>query len=131
MSSEGGRREQGLEVRELTVMVGTDQAGALARFYGEVLGLRRVGRFRDPVFEAGGGYVRILEHSGVSGPTLEPARVQINLFVDDVEGEFARAASAGAGVHRRPQRERWGGLVATLRDPDGNFVQLIEMLGEE
>lgn len=118
-----------MEVRELTVMLGTDQPSALARFYGEVLGLRRVERFADPVFEAAGGFIRILDHSEISGPTREPARAQINLFVDDVEAEFARvlAADASVAVHRAPERESWGGLVATLRDPDGNFVQLLEM----
>ena len=118
-----------MEVRELTVMLGTDQPGALARFYGEVLSLRRVERFADPVFEAAGGFIRILDHSEISGPTREPARAQINLFVDDVEGEFARvlAADRSVRVHRAPERESWGGLVATLRDPDGNFVQLLEM----
>ena len=118
-----------MEVRELTVMIGTDQPGALARFYGEVLGLRRVERFADPVFEAAGGFIRILDHSEISGPTREPARAQINLFVDAVEGEFARvlAADRSVRVHRAPERESWGGLVATLRDPDGNFVQLLEM----
>ena len=118
-----------MEVRELTVMLGTDQPGALARFYGEVLGLRRVERFADPVFEAAGGFIRILDHSEISGPTREPARAQINLFVDDVEGEFARVLTADRSVrvHRAPERESWGGLVATLRDPDGNFVQLLEM----
>lgn len=118
-----------MEVRELTLMLGTDQPSALARFYGEVLGLRRVERFADPVFEAAGGFIRILDHSEISGPTREPARAQINLFVDDVEAEFARvlAADASVEVHRPPERESWGGLVATLRDPDGNFVQLLEM----
>ena len=118
-----------MEVRELTVMLGTDQPSALARFYGEVLGLRRVERFADPVFEAAGGFIRILDHSEISGPTREPARAQINLFVDDVEAEFARvlAADASVAVQRAPERESWGGLVATLRDPDGNFVQLLEM----
>lgn len=119
-----------MEVRELTVMLGTDQPAALARFYGEVLGLRRVERFADPVFEAAGGFIRILDHSQISGPTREPARAQLNLFVDDVQSEFARvlAADSSVGVHRAPQRESWGGLVATLQDPDGNFVQLLEML---
>ena len=118
-----------MEVRELTVMLGTDQPSALARFYGEVLGLRRVERFADPVFEAAGGFIRILDHSEISGPTREPARAQINLFVDDVEAEFARvlAADGSVEVRRAPERESWGGLVATLRDPDGNFVQLLEM----
>ena len=88
-----------MRVHELTVMIGTDQPDALARFYGEILGLTRVERFADPVFEAAGGFIRILDHSEISGPTVEPARVQINLFVDDVAAEFARIITAR---RRRP-----------------------------
>ena len=117
-----------MRVHELTVMIGTDQPDALARFYGEILGLTRVERFADPVFEAAGGFIRILDHSEISGPTVEPARVQINLFVDDVAAEFARIIKHGVAVQRAPTRESWGGQVATLRDPDGNHVQLLEML---
>ena len=121
-----------MEVRELTIMVGTDQPEAMARFYGETLGLERVKNFRDPVFAAAGGFIRILDHSQISGPTVEPARMQINLFVDDVSSEFRRVISKDPTirVHRQPERESWGGEVATLLDPDGNFVQLLELVGE-
>jgi catechol 2,3-dioxygenase-like lactoylglutathione lyase family enzyme len=121
-----------MQVRELTIMVGTDQIEAMTRFYGATLGLERVAKFRDPVFEAAGGFIRLLDHSEISGPTLEPARMQINLFVDDVSSEFRRVISADPtiGVHREPARESWGGEVATLLDPDGNFVQLLELTGD-
>ncbi len=121
-----------MKVRELTIMVGTDQIDAMTRFYGETLALERVAKFRDPVFEAAGGFIRLLDHSEISGPTLEPARMQINLFVDDVSGEFQRVISNDPTirVHRQPERESWGGEVATLLDPDGNFVQLLELVGE-
>ena len=117
-----------MEAREFTVMLGTDQPEALARFYGEVLGLTRIAKYRDPVFAAAGGFIRILDHSEISGPNREPARAQINLFVDDVAAEFERVSAGGAAVRREPARESWGGLVATLEDPDGNYVQLLELL---
>ncbi len=121
---------ESMRVRELTIMVGTDQPEAMARFYGETLGLERMARFRDPVFAAAGGFIRILDHSQISGPTQEPARMQINLFVDDVGREFRRvtAADPSIRVHRPPERESWGGEVTTLLDPDGNFVQLLELV---
>jgi hypothetical protein len=28
---------------------------------------------------------------------------------------------------RRPEREAWGGVVATFADPDGNTLQLMEL----
>ncbi len=121
-----------MQVHELTLMLGTDQPEAMARFYGEILGLERVAKFRDPVFAAAGGFIRILDHSQITGPTLEPARMQINLFVDDVASEYARARAADPSmrVQREPERESWGGVVATLLDPDGNFVQLLEYLAD-
>ncbi len=120
-----------MDVREFTLMVGTDQPDALARFYGETLGLARVTKFRDPVFAAAGGFIRLLDHSAISGPTAEPARMQINLFVADVSAEYQRirAADPSVRVQREPERESWGGEVATLLDPDGNFVQLLELVG--
>ena len=119
-----------MQVRELTLMVGTGQIEAMSRFYGPTLGLERVARFRDPVFVAAGGFIRLLDHSEIDGPTVEPARMQINLFVDDVGVEFARVMKADPSiqVHRPPEREAWGGLVATLLDPDGNYVQLLELV---
>lgn len=119
-----------MQVREFTIMVGTNQPEALARFYGQTLGLERMPRFRDPVFAAAGGFIRVLDHSQISGPTVEPSRMQINLFVDDVLSEYERvmAADATVRVHREPERESWGGLVTTLLDPDGNFVQLLELV---
>ena len=100
-----------MRVRELTLMVGTGRIEAMTRFYGATLGLERVAKYRDPVFEAAGGFIRLLDHSEISGPTVEPARMQINLFVDDVSAEFARVMSADASVrvHRVPERESWGG----------------------
>ncbi len=119
-----------MRVRELTIMVGTGRIEEMTRFYGEVMELERIDRFRDPVFAAAGGFIRLLDHSDISGPTLEPARMQINLFVDDVSGEFRRVMSSDPGlrVHRHPERESWGGEVATLLDPDGNYVQLLELV---
>ena len=115
-----------MEVHEFTLMLGTSQPEAMARFYGEVLGLPRIERFVDPVFRAHGGNIRILDHSEIEGRNAEPARFQINLFVDDARAECERVRARGVPVVREPQGEAWGGIVATLEDPDGNYVQLIE-----
>ena len=116
-----------LEVRELTVMVGTDQPEALARFYGEVLGLPRVAEYKDPVFRAGGASLRIIRHSEAPGRNAQPGRHILNLFVDgDVGVEVERLRGLGVPVVREAERESWRGVVSTVEDPDGNYVQLIE-----
>ena len=116
-----------MEARELTVMVGSDQPEELARFYGELLGLPRVSKYRDPVFRAGGANLRIARHSEVTGQNRMPARHLLNLFVDgDVSAAVEQLRRLGVTVVREPEREWWGGLVSTVEDPDGNYVQLIE-----
>ena len=115
-----------VEIRELTLMIGTEQPAVLARFYGEVLGLERLSQYRDPVFRTAGANIRILKHSGISGRTREGARLQINLLVADVRREWERIAAQGVQIVRTPEVERWGGMVATMEDPDGNYVQIIQ-----
>ena len=116
-----------MEVQELTVMVGSDQPEELARFYEEVLGLPRVSKYRDPVFRIGEANLRIVRHSEVTGRNRTPARHLLNLFVDDdVSAAVEQLRRLGVPVVREPERETWGGLVSTVEDPDGNYVQLIE-----
>lgn len=115
-----------MEVHEITLMIGTDQPNALAHFYGDVLGLQRLTQYHDPVFRAAGGNIRILHHSRIAGRTTQPARMQINLFVDDVRAEWRRVAAAGVHFVREPEDESWGGVVATMEDPDGNYVQILQ-----
>ena len=115
-----------MDVHALTVMIGTDRPEALAQFYGSVLGLPRLPEFHDPVFAAGGAKIRILAHSGVRGRNADPARCQVNLFVRDVRSEVARIRAADVPIVREPTVEWWGGVVATIEDPDGNYVQLLQ-----
>ena len=115
-----------MEVQELTVMVGSEQPERLATFYEEVLQLPRLSQYQDAVFRAGEANIRIIRHSRVAGRNLDPARVQLNLFVRDVREEAKRIERQGVSFVRRPEREEWGGVVATMEDPDGNYVQIIE-----
>ena len=118
-----------MDAHELTVMIGTDQPAALAAFYGETLGLPRVAKYEDPVFRAGEANIRILNHSQISGSTRDPARIQLNLFIEDVRGEAARLQKLGVRFVREPELESWGGIVATMQDPDGNYVQILQEPG--
>ena len=115
-----------MDVQALTVMIGSEQPEELARFYGEVLQLPAVPGYRDPVFRAGGASLRIIQHTAVQGRNVQPGRIQLNLFVADVQAEFQRLHAQGVRFVREPERESWGGIVATMEDPDGNFVQIIQ-----
>jgi uncharacterized glyoxalase superfamily protein PhnB len=52
--------------------------------------------------------------------------MMVNLAVGDAVAVHARLASRGVVFLRPPERELWGGTVATLTDPDGNILQLLQ-----
>ncbi len=107
------------------VMIGSSDSDKLAEFYTRVLGA--------PAFQQDtwygwfeGGFV-IGTHSEVHGKSGEPQRMMLMLEVDDVAGEFDRIAGLGANVISKPYQpgtDGGDGWLATLEDPDGNYLQL-------
>jgi predicted enzyme related to lactoylglutathione lyase len=105
-----------------------DRFPAMARFYRDVLGLRaRTDRSDFVNFDWGGIRLSIGVHAGVRGRSGDPLRVMVNLAVDDIEATAARLRAAGVAFSRPPEREEWGGWVATFADPDGNTLQLMQL----
>ena len=101
---------------------------AMDRFYVQVLGLAP--RTRRPGFvnfELDGQRLTVTTHAGVRGPATDPLRLMVNLATDDIAADHARLATAGVPFTRAPEREPWGGWVATLADPDGNTLQLLQL----
>jgi predicted enzyme related to lactoylglutathione lyase len=76
-------------------------------------------------FQFGSVQLFIETHSEVSGPTKEPARVIINLDVDDARAVERQVSAAGANWVRPVEQEQFG-LIGTVADPDGNLVQIIQ-----
>lgn len=112
------------------VLIWTEAARfeAMSRFYRETLGL--VPRTVKPDFvnfDWGGVRLSVGVHSGVRDGSADPLRVMVNLAVDDIRAVHARLAAAGVAFRRPPEREAWGGWVATFSDPDGNTLQLVEL----
>jgi predicted enzyme related to lactoylglutathione lyase len=67
----------------------------------------------------------IEEHSEVSGPTKEPARVILNLNVDDCRAIETHLKGLGVTWVREVEQQDFG-LIGTVADPDGNYVQIIQ-----
>jgi catechol 2,3-dioxygenase-like lactoylglutathione lyase family enzyme len=100
---------------------------AMRRFYVEILELPvRSDRDGFVNFDLGEGRLTVATHSEVSGSNADPARLMVNLRVDDLETIHRRMTASGVRFVREPEREKWGGTVATLVDPDGNYLQLFE-----
>jgi catechol 2,3-dioxygenase-like lactoylglutathione lyase family enzyme len=114
---------------ELTgVLISTTELrhSAMRQFYVETLGLMpRSDRPGFVNFDFGHSRLTIATHDAVEGAASDPARMMVNFRTTDIEAVVARCDPGR--VIRWPQREHWGGLVATVADPDGNFVQFLEM----
>ena len=99
-------------------------------FYGELLRLPVRNRRRGFVnFEWPSGLrLTLHHHDRILTPAREPERFLLNLTVEDLDAWHRRLLAAQVGVVRIPERESWGGLVATTySDPDGNLVQMIQI----
>jgi len=105
-----------------------DRFPAMARFYRDTLGLRPRSDKPDFInFDWSGVRLSVGVHAGVRGGSREPLRVMLNLTVADIQATHARLAAAGVVFSRAPEREEWGGWVATFTDPDGNILQLMQL----
>ena len=48
--------------------------------------------------------------------------------VEDIHAEAMRLTCFGVEFIRQPAQEAWGGWVATFKDPDGNILQLLQVV---
>jgi len=108
-----------------SIMIGTAQPQVLAEFYEKVLG-----RPADMVeggyygWQVGNCFLTVGEHSEVRGSAKEPARMILNFETEAVQAEYERLKKAKVTVIKEPY-EMGGGWIATLADPDGNYIQLV------
>lgn len=113
------------------ISTGIERFRAMRHFYVEILGLPvRSAREGFVNFDLGGGRLTVAIHSDVAGLNSDPARLMVNLEVEDIDAIHHRLTDAGVRFVRNPEREKWGGKVATLVDPDGNYLQLLEFVRE-
>ena len=109
------------------VTIWTDDLERLVAFYRDTLGLKLHHHHGDFVnFIFGNVRLNLGRHDGVKGPTKDPYRTMVHLGVGDIQQEHRRLQDLGVQFIRQPEREEWGGWVATLLDPDGNVLQLLQ-----
>jgi len=99
----------------------------LLPFYRDVLGLTV--RLQTPGFvvfgEAGAPALALGSHSEVRGRNADPARHMVGLATDDITADWKRLKAAGVEFVEDPKD--YGNLwIATLKDPEGNLLQLLQ-----
>ncbi len=120
-----------MKVNQVILNINSERPAELMRFYADVVGLpRHPDVNRESTLVAAGMEIVFDKHSDISGQAGHPARMLLNLFVDDLAAEQQRIESHGVPFIRSAGREYWGGVISTFADPDGNYVQLIEFKPE-
>jgi len=105
---------------------------AAAGFYEGALGLRVSARGSDPGFVVfGSGPVDlVVEQVAADAPAEDQALVGrftgLSFAVDDLDACFAALQQQGVVFSGAPETQPWGGRLATLNDPAGNQLQLVE-----
>ena len=113
------------------VIIWAERMDRLLPFYRDTLGLNPHSvRPNFVAFRCGDVRLSIGEHSEVKGQAGEPHRVMVNLGVSDIHKAYETLSATGVRFSRPPEKEHWGGWVATFSDPDGNTLQLLQQPSE-
>ena len=105
-----------------SLLVGSSNVEAMKEWYRNAFGVKEN---EMGAFEIGPVQFFVEEHSEVSGKTKEPARVIVNLDTDDCRAVEAHLRDLGVTWVREVEQMPFG-LIGTVSDPDGNYVQIIQ-----
>jgi catechol 2,3-dioxygenase-like lactoylglutathione lyase family enzyme len=101
------------------IILFTGQMDAMARFYGEVLGLKLISTEKGwREFAAGGAHIAL--HSGPSSPGRKGPKIVF--YAEDVAAMRETLVSRGATFGKVKQGEVL--CLCDGKDPDGNPIQL-------
>lgn len=116
------------------VLISSENPKVLADFYKDKVGLQFEDEFEYGekgeagfMFKIGTTGLTILPHSDIKGKNSNPARVMLNIEVDDEEAEVKRLKEAGVKVVAEIYHVEGYGYIATFEDVDGNYFQLVQV----
>lgn len=95
----------------------------------EVKAERTPGEPAYDVLDFDGFYVMLDHRADVGAVNEDPGRLILNIEVSDARAVVTRLDELGVRWHA-PLEDREGSLFATVIDPDGNYVQLVELSEE-
>jgi predicted enzyme related to lactoylglutathione lyase len=113
-----------------SLLLASTDPGRLAAWYAEALRPAddaSVGAYR--MLRFGDFYMMIDTRDDVGDANPEPGRLILNFDVDDARATAARIDGLGAAWLAELE-DRDGSLFGTAIDPDGNYVQIIQLSEE-
>jgi len=112
------------------IIIWSERPAELADFYSSKIGLAPVSTHGDfTAFEPHPGFRFSIggAHPDVKGINKDSKRFMMNFLTDDIFADYKRLTEEGVSFIRSPEKESWGGWVATFLDIDGNTLQLMQM----
>ncbi len=116
------------------VLISSENPKALADFYKDKVGLKledeiEYGEKGESgfMFKVGSTGLTILPHDQVKGKNPNPARIMLNIEVDDEEAEVKRLKDGGVKCVAEIYHVEGYGYIATFEDVDGNYFQLVQV----
>jgi len=114
-----------LRLRAARIVV--DDLAAARRFYGDWLALPLLAELADAycVFDA--GIDLVVERAGdAEADALCGRFTGLSFAVDDIEVTTRQLAARGVRIVAPPELQAWGGRLASIADPAGNTLQLVQ-----
>ena len=113
-----------------SLLLSSKNPGRLRDFYATAFGVKVNKTPGDgpgyDVLDFGGFYVFIDSRDDVGDRNPEPGRMVLNVDVDDAKATADRLTQQGA-TWVAELEDRDGSFFATAADPDGNYVQIIQL----
>lgn len=115
-----------------TARVFVNELAAAKKFYSELLGLAIKAdgsEYGYCVFQAGATDLVV---ETVASDAPEEDRVLVGRFtglsftVQDAAAKHEQLAARGVPFTGLPEMQQWGGILATLQDPSGNQLQIVQ-----
>jgi len=110
-----------------SILLGTSDGDRLRAWYRAALAPKET---RDGFLSFGGVEILVDGRTDLASVDPEPGRVILNFYVDDARATAAHLTEVGV-CWLVELEEREAGLFATLLDPDGNYVQIVELARSE
>jgi predicted enzyme related to lactoylglutathione lyase len=130
LNDPSARKESHDDQGAVGATIWSEDLGNLLPFYRDVLGLP-VG-IQIPGFVVLGNLdapaLALGTHSEVRGRNADPSRHMVGFTTDDVRADWKRLKDAGVEFIEDPT-EYGKHRIATLKDPEGNLIQLLERTG--
>ena len=109
------------------IIIWTNNFATLVSFYKQILyGIPYSEKMNFISFKKDNFRLGIGKHPKIKGQNQDPYRIMINLKVSNIYQETQRLKKMGVSFIRPVEKEHWGGLMCTFKDPDNNILQLLE-----